>query len=338
MILNVEQIARLAAHQAAEVKQAGTLGPAIPIAVIRAWVNDANVEAEKLIRQVREDYFVKILNSLTGTTAVKIRGIDYTPSTSLRLMTTSQRITLPPDFLTLKSIRCVTPGLESMKFEHLDMAHPEFQSSLRLPTSSIFSGAGGLFYDILADRTLWFVPGLSQDLDVELVYIARTAPLVYYATGTLAISDASTAVAGTTTVWSTGSKFDANFLDLVTGTSASATVPTPDPSVDYDGGSRHRVASITNDTTIVLASNKVGALAAGTGYFLASVPQIPEEGHHALADYVTGCILATLGAIPRADWFMNRFKFRIGGIVTSAARRQVADVEVTEECETGEGF
>ena len=338
MILNLEQIARLAAYQAAEVKQAGTLGPAIPIAVLRAWVNDANVEAEKLIRQVREDYFAKILNSATGTTAVKIRGIDYTPSTSLVLTTTSQRISLPPDFLTLKSIRCVTTGYEGIKFEHLDLAHAEFQAQLRLPTSSVFSGSGGLFYDILADRTLWFAPALSQNLDIELVYIARTAPLVYYATGTLAVTDATTAVTGATTVWSTGSKFDANFLDLVTGTSASATVPTPDPSLDYDGASRHRVASITNDTALVIASNKVGTLAAGTGYFLASVPQIPEEGHHALADYVTGCILATLGATNRADWFMNRFKMRIGSIVTSAARRQVADVEVTEEFETGDGF
>lgn len=329
--MNTEQIARLAAYQAAEVKQAGTLGPAIPIAILRTWVNDANIEAEKLIRATREDYYLRWMNSLTDVTAQKIRGIDYTPSTSLALLTTSQRVPLPPDFLTMKMIRCVTPGAEAVKFEHLDLAHGEFMALMRSGGASAVSGAGGIFYDILGDRTMLFVPRLTGRLDVEIAYIARTAPLHYYATGTLTVTDATTAVTGVGTVWSSGSPFDAAYLDLVTGVSASATVPTPDPASVYDGGARHRVASITNDTALVLASNKVATVAAGTGYFLSSIPQSPEEAHFALADWVTARILATLGAGNRAEWFMGRFNSRIAGIAGSAARRQVADAEVVED-------
>jgi hypothetical protein len=336
MILNLEQICRLAAYQAAEVRQAGTLGPAIPVAILRAWANDANVEAEKLIRQVREDYFMRVMNSLTDVTAQKIRGIDYTPSVSLPLLTTSQRVSLPPDFLTLKSIRAVTPGMEGVKLEHLDMAHAEFQALLKIGATNPSSGGGGVFYDIIGDRTLWFVPALTAQMDIELVYIARTAMLNYYATGTLTVTDATKAVTGAGgALWSSGSPFDAAYLDLVTGVSASATIPTPDPAIVYDGGARHRVAAIATDTTLTLASNKVGTVAAGTGYFLSSLPQVPEEAHTALADFVTARILATLGAGNRAEWFMGRFNARVGGIVTSAARRQVADAEVTEDYNPG---
>jgi hypothetical protein len=93
--------------------------------------------------------------------------------------------------------------------------------------------------------------------------------------------------------------------------------------------------AILTDLTLTLASNKSGTLAAGTGYYLSSIPQLPEEAHFALVDFVTSRILATLGAMPRADWFMARFKDRIGSIVTSAARRQVADNETVEDFDAG---
>jgi hypothetical protein len=334
MVLNLEQICRLAAYQAAEVRQAGTLGPALPIAVLRSWANDANMEAEKLIRQVREDYFTKVMASTTAT-ATKIRGVDYTPSTSLVMSTTSNRITLPPDFLTLKSIRCITAGYEGTHFEHLDLAHPEFQAQLK--STGTYSGAGGFFYDIIGDRTLWFVPSLSANLDIEIVYVARTAQLHYYATGTIAVTNATVAVAGTTVAWLVPKNFDDGYLDIVMGASGVATIPTPDPAAVYDGIVRSRVLSIDTDDDLTLASAKSGTLAAGTGYYLSSIPQLPEEAHYGLVDFVTCRILATLGAMPRADWFMARFKDRVGGIVTSAARRQIADNETVEDFNPGDG-
>ena len=320
----------MAAYQAGVIRQAGSLGPEVPITLIRAWANDANIEAEKMIRQVREDYFLRTMNATSDTTAQKIRGISYVPSTSLKILTTSQKVTLPPDFLTLKSIRVITTGYEGTRLEHLDMSHPEFKSVL---SSTLANGESGMFYDILADRTMWCVPSTSVELALELSYIARTAQLQYYATGTLAVTDATVAVTGTTTAWALGTVFDANYLDLITGSTGNAAIPTPDPSTPYDSITRHRVASITDDTHLVLSYAKSGTLAAGTGYFLTSIPQLPEEAHFALVDFITSKILATVGSVSRADWFMARFKDRIGGIVTSAARRQVADIEVTEDWE-----
>ena len=321
--MNIEQIARLAAYQAQEVKQSGVLGPAMTASIIRTFVNDANREAEKLIRRVREDYFTRVMNSATDTTAEKICGISYTPSVSLKLAASTMRFTLPPDFLTLKSIRVVTAGYENVDFQRRDITHPDFQTLLRRDTLTTALFEMGCFYDIIGERTLMISPLLPAALDIELIYIATTKRLHYYSVGTITATDASTAITGSGTTWLAGSPFDSAYLDLMVSGTGVATVPVADPGSVYDGVALSRVASITTDTAIVLAAPKVGAVAAGGGYALASVPAIPEDAHYALADYATASVLASVGTPGKAEWFMKRFQSRVAGITMNAATRDV---------------
>ena len=331
--MNVEQIVRLALMQANAVKQTGSALPFASDGELYAWANDGNIEVEKILREQMDDYFVRIMNSSTDTTAEKIMGIDYTPSTSLRLAADTARFTLPPDFETLRSMRCVTSSYEYMRFIPLDLSTREFQSQLRRASTDTFSPGIDLLYDIIGERTLLIAPQLNSAIDIEIAYVARTKKLVRYTTGSLAVTTATTTVAGTGTTWSTGTPVDSAYLDIMFATSGNATPPVADPSWNYDGVNLARVASITNDTALVLASNKVGTLAAGAGYALASVPVSPPEFHMMIVDWITWKYLAKAGTSYAADAAAAKASYekRTDGIRSPITRRQHADVERVED-------
>lgn len=331
--MNTEQIVRLALFQANAVKQTGSALPFASDGELYAWANDGNIEVEKILREQMDDYFLRMMNSSTDTTAEKIMGIDYTPSTSLRLAASTTRFTLPPDFETLRSMRCVTSSYEYMRFIPLDLSTREFQYQLRRASTDTFGPGIDLLYDITGERTLWIAPQLNSAIDIEIGYIARTKKLVRYTTGSIASTTATTAVTGTGTTWSTGTPMDSAYLDIMFAASANAALPVADPSWAYNGVNLARVSSITNDTALVLASNKVGTLASGTGYILASVPVVPPEFHMMIVDWVTWKYLAKAGATYAAD--ADRYKVsyekRTDGIRSPITRRQHADVERVED-------
>ena len=64
----------MAAFNANEIKQAGTLGPYFTTVELVAWANDGKDRLEKVLRRVNENYFIRFITS-TGTSA-KILGID----------------------------------------------------------------------------------------------------------------------------------------------------------------------------------------------------------------------------------------------------------------------
>jgi len=329
--MNLSQINRMALYQADKVKQAGTATTFCTQYELDTWTNDANRECERLVRLANPeaDYFDKIYNSSTGTTALKLNGISYTPSTSLNLAVSTSRFSLPPDFLKLRSIRCVTSGYESMTFEHMDITNPQFQFQLKR-TDTV--SPDGVFYDIIGDRTLWIAPQLSTAVDIELVCVARTRPLVQYSTGTVAVTTATTAVVGVGSTWvGSGTQFDEDYLDIMWGTSASATLPVTYPNLNYDDVLLSRVVTILTDTTLTLATAKSGTLAAGTGYVLASLPTLPLEFHNALIDYVTSMILNKAHDYKQAANYMGQFSRRVAGLCSSASRRQDADAETVED-------
>lgn len=322
--MNVSQIIRLAAYQAKAVKQSLALGPSILVHELVALANYANDKIEEALRKRQDDYFVRIMNSATDTSAQKIMGISYTPSTSLVITASSRTITLPPDFVSLRSIRCVTSGYEETRFQRQDITSQHFQSSLK-DTTTLSPGAD-LDYDIIGERTMYLAQPVSSALNLEIAYVAKTKILVYYTTGTVAVTDATDDVVGVGTVWSSGTPFDSSYLDLHFGTSASATLPLAEPDYDYDYVNRGRVLTITDDTNIVLAANKAGTLAAGTGYIAASVPVMPAEFHYGITDYITGRILLSSGSAKAQGFFATYESCKAG----AALRRQTADVETVE--------
>lgn len=331
--MNADQIVKLAAFQANQIKQDGSLAPFFTIPELYTWLNDGNLELEKAIRSIYDDYFVRVMNSATGTTAEKILGIDYTPSSSLQLAASTSRFSLPPDLETVRSIRCVTAGFEYMEFEHKDMGHRNFQEFLKVPSSYSTTPGGRAYYDIIGERTLFIVPQLSSAVDIELIYVARTLPLHRYASGTIAITDATTTVTGTSTTWSTGTPFTAAYLDLLVNVTTPTALTNVNPSWVYDGVTRNRVASIASDTSLTLASNKVGAAAGGTAYILTSLPVLPPEHHHALADYVTAQIFAKQSKLDLFDRWFAKYEARKTTILNAISQRQ-PDTEYVEEYST----
>jgi len=324
--VNLAQIVRLGLLEARAVKQSGSLVPSVSTSELYAWANDANLQVEQRLRAVADDYFVRRLNSSSDTTAQKIMGVSYTPSTSLQLAASTRAFSLPPDFLSLRSIRCVSSGYEDTHFYQMDLTHARFQSMLR-DTAEAAPGED-LYYDIQGERTLYLAQPVSSALDIEIAYVARTKKLTVYQTGTIAVTTGTTAVTGSSTTWSSGTPFDTAYLDIHYGTSGSATVPTADPSTEYDDVNRARVSSITTDTALVVATNRVGTLASGTGYLLASVPVVPEDFHAGLAAYVAGMILLGDGN-PKAAGHFQRFEAAKSGRA-EPLRRQAAQVETVE--------
>ena len=326
--MNVAQITRLASYNANAIKKAGTLAPHVTAAELTAWADEGNRKLEWKLRQTNASYFEKTLAS-TSSTVSYYEGVAYTPSTSLPLAISTNTLTLPPDFQEMRTVRVITSGYESTLLVHLDHTHPDFRSLLNDTTDR---GAGtSLFWDIYGQRTFTWVPRISTALDITIHYIARTKRLATYSTGTIAVTDATTAVTGTSTAWLPPSRyFDTAYLDIMFGSSASATLPTAEPTLVYDGGTLNKVSSITDATNLVLAADKVGTLAAGTGYTLASVPVLPEEYHHIIADYITMKILAK-GGDPGSARALVMWPENISDLLTTASRRQTTEVETIED-------
>lgn len=329
--MNLDQITRLGAFQANAIRRDGTLTDFYTMPELQAWANDGNLEIEKMLRSMFDDYFARKMDTSLDTTAQKLMGIMYTPSVTLLVPALTARVTLPPDFETLRTIRVVTPGFEFMEFEHSDMNARIFQEYLRVPTSYTVPPGGRVYYDIVGERTLYLAPQLTQACDIEINYIARTKRLVRYTTGTITVADAATTpVTGVGTTWLTGAPFDASYLDMMFGV-AGVVWNAVDPSWEYDGVTLARVASIASDTVLALAAAKVGAVAAQT-YILSSVPVIPPEHHHAIADYVTAQMLMKAGN-ERAQAFTQKWEARKRTIFNTINTRQ-PDMEFVEDYTT----
>lgn len=326
--MNVSQIVRLASYNANATKKAGTLAPYVTAAELTAWADEGNRKLEHKLRQTNANYFEKVMQS-TSSTAVTIEGITYTPTSSLPLAASTNTLTLPPDFQEMRYIKVITSGYEGTTLEFMKHDNSLFQQLLKDTTER--APGSSILWDIYGARTFVWVPRLSSALDIEIGYVARQKRLATYSTGTIAVTDATTGVVGTNTAWLIAARyFDTSQLDIMFGSSGSATLPTAEPTLVYDGATLNKVASITDATNLVLAANKVGTLASGTGYTLASVPTIPDDYHYILSDYVTMKILAKAGD-PQMARALIQWPDNITDLLTTAGRRQTQDVETIEE-------
>lgn len=323
--MNVSQIIRLGCFNADAIKKAGTLSPFVTDGELLAWANEGNRKLEMKLRMARANYFTRTKQS-TDAVAEKIMGINYTPSTSLPLAVGTNYTTLPPDCQELNYIKILTSGYEGTPMIRRPHTHSDFRQMLQ-DTQNRNPGVQ-MFFDIIGERQLIFVPRLSVKLDIEIGYVARTKRLFYYNTGSITATDGSPTITGAGTRWSTGGPFDSAYLDCMFTSTGAA--PTPDPSLVYDGVNLARVAAIVSDTEITLAANKVVTLAALSNYLLSSVPVYSEEYHYNLADYISYKILAKAGDQGAAR-ALTQWQDNIGDMTTTAARRQNQDHETIED-------
>ena len=227
------------------------------------------------LRLARKHFFARRMISTDASTTILRQ--TYTPS-SLGLVADTRTYTLPPDFIELirLSPRISTTDTvnQGVRFVHRDVATPEFVDRDLAGGLSGTQSAGHYLFDIQGPRTLRISPAARAALDMELVYAAQRPPLFRSTAGTVAVS--ALAVTGVSTTFSDDVLMGQ--AELLLGTSGSATVPTPSLSRSYPV-----VSTLDSNTALTLVGPTPGTYAAGTGYILSAVPELPVVHHRWLA-------------------------------------------------------
>lgn len=206
--MNLAQVIRRALIDCRLVRQDGTSSALFTEAELVSVAQDCFNELNMILKQSDADWNLKTLDSRTtgGSAAFTFEGETYTPTTSLRLATSTREYTLPPDFLRMKRIRAVSSDFQYIRFLHLDVDDPVFlgiESGVDLTTGT--STPDIFYYDIIGRRTLRFPNWPGREIDIEIMYEARQPTLFIYngessSVGSVTLDDATFATsAGTAT-------------------------------------------------------------------------------------------------------------------------------------------
>ena len=327
--MNTAQILRQALFDLDAVNADSTTDPFFTQTELLAWANNGKDELEKVLRVARQDYGLVVLQY--NDVAFTWGNETYDPAT-LTVAAGTKYVTLPPDLLTLKRIRCLTSGYEHTRFVRADISTDDFKS-LEGYTSGYPLG-DCVYWSLVGERTLYLANTLSTTIDLEIAYITRSLPLQLYSTGTVSINNAAATVTGAGTAW-VASRLYPN-LDLIVsddatapkivGSTAAGTWVTP-------GVSYYPIAAATGDGTTSLLANWPLASIAGRGYMLATIPPLPPEHHHLLVDYVAACGFGKQQNWASRDKKLSEFMTQIGVMQSDITRRQEHDIETVESWE-----
>jgi len=278
--MNVAQIIRQALLDVNAVLQNSTTDPFYRIDELLSWATIGKNKAEKSLRSAREDH--NYIHMQSNDSTFRWCGIDYNPSV-LTTVAGTRRYTLPPDCLMLKAIRPISGSTESVTFIAKDASDPVFQTE----ESNDESTHSTIYYDMVGENTLLYHADPPAGVVLEIEYVPRTGPLQLYSTGTVSVTNGSDSVSGGSTGWVAAElrtnlelivQSDGSVPKVVSQTSGGFWV---DPSAQY-----YPVASIDGVAGLTLAGVWLGTTTTGASYYLASVPQIPEEHHQSIIDYV----------------------------------------------------
>lgn len=128
--------------------------------------------------------------------------------------------------------------------------------------------------DSSGNPQLQFNAGWDDDTLIYGEYIKELSDLVEYTTGTVAVTNNSTTVTGTDTLWNTNASAGDYFR------------------IDTDGNEWYRISTVVSDTSITLASVYRGSNKTGVKYTISDVPDIPDTWHNVITYGV-----AALGAL-----------------------------------------
>lgn len=274
--MNLDQIIRKADFLADTIRASGTVSSLWTTEEKVDLVNEVYELIQPTLRLSRKHYFARrMLSSDSSTTILRQ---TYAPS-SLALVADTRLYTLPPDFVEVirlsPLISTTDTTNQGVRFVHRDVGAPEFQDRDLAGGTGGTQSAGHYLFDVQGDRTLRISPAARAALGVELVYAAQRPPLYRTVTGTVSVSTLT--VTGVSTVFSDAA-LQLGDMELILGTSGSATVPTPSLQTSYP-----RVASLDSTTQLTLVGPTPGTYAAGTGFILSAVPQIPVVHHRWMA-------------------------------------------------------
>lgn len=295
-------------------------------------VNEAYESTLRRFRLVHGKWGLTTLN--VDSTPFTREGETYTPSSSLVISSTQQKLLLPPDFAELIRIKCtndrsvrVLPA-QAETYHWLDLEQSGYDD-LNQPLASQPRGMV-FYYDIVDQRTLFLTPPVSGTYNLEIDYVPMKRPLYYSNSGEITVTSLTTTINGANTKW-----LDDNIYTATSGQSAELIVGTSDPQsnlirVDKD---YPVVASITSNTGATLANVWGTASVISTPAILTMAPVLPREYHRWIARITSSLMLSKVNP-ELADKYVARFMNQFSeNIAPTIKRRQSQDSRVVEDAE-----
>ena len=130
---------------------------------IPQYLNRAKDKCWLEVRKADLGYFEQTRDSLDGV--VSILGESY-DCTSFRIVPGVRDFTLPPDFATLVSNRCVTSGFEWLRLSYRRHSDPDFRAALEETQART-----PIYYTLLGERTWRIAPLSDATYDFGLTYV-----------------------------------------------------------------------------------------------------------------------------------------------------------------------
>lgn len=324
--MNLGQAIRQALFDCDLVLRDGTTSPQFTETELVSWASQGKDKVESILRRNDEDFNL-IFRSSTDS-SFRWDGITYAPS-SFQLTTTARSYTLPPDVLLVRRIRAVTSGEEEREFLHKDMSSEEFRDQEQ--AASTDTTPGRILWDLVGERTLRIARSPDVVLDIEIAYIPRSRRARLYSTGTVDLTQDSSSVIGTSTLW-VDEELD-SFADLIPAAAAAAPKIASqtiggtfvDPTAVYP-----RISTITSDTAITLLGNWLLANRSGVGYIIAPRFPFPEEYDRLVVDWVAYRILKKARSTGQTT-FKEAFDEASKELLDDTSKRQTADPEYVED-------
>ena len=276
--MNLLQIVRQARFEVDAIRSGGTTSALWSDEECNTAVNTAMDRAARVIRLADSDLLSRSIES--DDSAIDLIAESYDPS-SFRLVDDTSDYTLPPDFVRVISLRPITADFEGVRFRPSRVNRKDFvdQRSIRNSDLSSIRGSDVTYaYALIGPRTIRFAPTPQDTIDLELVYQFRPPKLISYTTGTVTVTNASTAITGASTDWLVYGLRDP--AELVVG----ATTVTVDRYYP-------RVSSVTSATAATFQRTYQGTTAPGQTYALAMVPRLPDEHHAWLAQMAAAIMM-----------------------------------------------
>jgi len=338
--MNLAQVIRRALLQTSQVRQNGVSSALFTLAELVSAAQDCFNELTALLRASDADW--NLTTRLSTDAAFTFEGETYTPTTSMALTATGRTYTLPPDFIHMKRIRCITESYRDVEFRHLDVDNPTF-AALENDDTSV--GPDLMYYDIIGRRTLRFASRPGTALDVEFLYEARY-PFLYVYNGTagntagVTVDSVAVTTAGGTppTFLTERLSTPAQIMFNSTGGTGHPIVMSQTSTDDFvvtgkifgTGQGRH-IASFTAATTLDLEATWPLPTDTSIGWLICSAPEIMETHSQLFIKYLKYYIYDKEGS-PKARDAGREYEMAKAQFKADFGKRSV-DLEFAEDFE-----
>lgn len=242
-------------------------------------INTAVDSAYRILRLSDSDIVTTTMKSTDAT--IDLVEENYLPS-SLAMVSGTADYTLPPDFVSVKSIIPITSGYDEVQFVPLRTSQRLYRDQraiLNADLDPVQNTSAIFYYVIIGRRTLRIVPTPQDAFDIELLYHYRPVKLKVYSTGTVTILGGTpTIVTGTGSLWvDVGLRTPAEFVSgsITAAVNLGLHYPT--------------VSTIDSNTQVTLRKSQ--SALAGSAYRLAMAPVLPEQYHDWLAQMAAAILL-----------------------------------------------